>query len=138
MKTWYLRPGGKFNGVHVIWIQDLGSLVSCDLNSLVINSFYFRLGDLKELSKHGSLHQYLLHLHGNGKVPVTSFWWGKTQVVSVCSPQAFKELVVLVNRPGMCNTYTTNHIFLYIITSIDTITGEIVSPKMISVTIIAD
>ena len=58
------------------------------------------IGDLGELSKHGSLHQYLLHLHVNGEVPVTSFWWGKTHIVSVCSPQAFKELVGLVHRPG--------------------------------------
>ena len=58
------------------------------------------IGDLGELSKCGSLHQYLLHLHVNGEVPVTSFWWGKTHTVSVCSPQAFKELVGLVHRPG--------------------------------------
>ena len=57
------------------------------------------LGDLGELPKHSSLCQYLLHLHVNGEVPVTSFWWGKTHTVSVCSPQAFKELVGLVHRP---------------------------------------
>ena len=33
-------------------------------------------------------------------IPVTSFWWAKLHVVSVCSPQAFKELVGLVDRPG--------------------------------------
>ena len=58
------------------------------------------IGDLGEFPKHGSLHQYLLHLHVNGEVPVTSFWWGKTHIVSVCSPQAFRELVGLVHRPG--------------------------------------
>ena len=58
-----------------------------------------RLGDLGVLAEHGSLHQYLLYLHDNGKVPVTSFWWGKIHVVSVCSPQAFKDSVRLVNRP---------------------------------------
>jgi hypothetical protein len=62
--------------------------------------FPYRLGDLGELAKHGSLHQYLLHLHKNGEVPVTSFWWEKTKVVSVCNPQSFKELVGLVDRPG--------------------------------------
>ena len=64
-----------------------------------VNFFLNRLGDLGVLAEHGSLHQYLLHLHDNGKVPVTSFWWAKTHVVSVCSPQAFKESIRLVNRP---------------------------------------
>ena len=59
-----------------------------------------RLGDLGELASHGSLHQYLVHLHKKGAVPVTSFRWGKTHVISVCNAQAFKELVGLVNRPG--------------------------------------
>ncbi len=68
------------------WV--VGGILSC------------RLGDLGELAKHGSLHQYLLHLHKNGEVPITSFWWGKTKTVSVCSPQAFKELAGLVDRPG--------------------------------------
>jgi len=31
---------------------------------------------------------------------VTSFWWGKEHVVSVCSPQAFKDTVKLTDRPG--------------------------------------
>ena len=31
--------------------------------------------------------------------PVTSLWWGKLHVVSICSPQLFKETVRLVNRP---------------------------------------
>ncbi len=51
------------------------------------------------MTKYGSLHQFLLHLHDNGRVPVSSFWWGKTHVVTLCSPQAFKESVVFVNRP---------------------------------------
>lgn len=76
----------------------LGDCYFCDLCCVCV--YLDRTGDLGELSKYGSLHQYLLHLHGNGEVPVTSFWWGKTHVVSVCSPLAFKELVGLVQRPG--------------------------------------
>ncbi|XP_064390631.1 cytochrome P450 20A1-like [Halichondria panicea] len=57
-------------------------------------------GDLEVMmTKYGSLHQFLLHLHDNGRVPVSSFWWGKTHVVTLCSPQAFKESVLFVNRP---------------------------------------
>ena len=60
----------------------------------------FSIGDMGELKKCGSLHQYLMHLHAHGEVPVTSFWWAKTHVVSVCSPQSFKELVGLLDRPS--------------------------------------
>ncbi len=64
----------------------------------IVNSC--RKGDLEVMmTKYGSLHQFLLHLHDNGRVPVSSFWWGKTHVVTLCSPQAFKESVVFVNRP---------------------------------------
>ena len=59
-----------------------------------------RLGDLGELGAAGSLHEYLLQLHDNGRCPVTSFWCGKEQVVSVCSPQAFKDTVKLTDRAG--------------------------------------
>ena len=59
-----------------------------------------RLGDLGELNKEGGLHQYLTKLHDSGRLPVTSFWWGKEQVVSVCSPQAFKDTVKLTDRAG--------------------------------------
>lgn len=57
-----------------------------------------QLGDLGELGKAGSLHEYLLQLHKHGQHPVVSFWWGKEQVVSVCSPQAFKDTVKLTDR----------------------------------------
>ena len=58
-------------------------------------------GDLGELSDHGSLHQYLVYLHDHGRCPVTSFWWAKTHVVSVCSPKAFEDTQKLYNRPGV-------------------------------------
>ena len=61
---------------------------------------FFRIGDLGELVAKGSLHEYLYHLHDRGRCPVTSFWWGKTHVVSVCSPQGFKDTVKLTDRAG--------------------------------------
>ena len=60
----------------------------------------FRAGDLKELSKHGSLHQYLVHIHKSGKQPIAVFWWGKQKVVSICSPELFKDTIKLTNRPS--------------------------------------
>ena len=59
-----------------------------------------RTGDLEEVGAKGSLHEYLYHLHDKGHCPVTSFWWGKEHVVSVCSPQAFKDTVKLTDRAG--------------------------------------
>ena len=59
-----------------------------------------RKGDLDELSKHGSLHQYLLHLHQNGHQPIATFWWGQQRIVSICSPEMFKDTIKLTNRPS--------------------------------------
>ena len=66
----------------------------------VLSITLYRLGDLGEMSAKGSLHEYLTHLHDEGRCPVTSFWWGKEHVVSVCSPQAFKDTVRLTDRAG--------------------------------------
>ena len=45
-----------------------------------------------------------MKLHDGGRCPVSSFWWGKQQVVSVCSPQAFKDTVKLTDRASEWNT----------------------------------
>jgi len=39
----------------------------------------------------GSLVDFLLEQHKGGSCPVAAFWWKKERVVSVCSPQAFKD-----------------------------------------------
>ena len=53
-----------------------------------------------DVSAKGSVHEYLDHLHDGGRCPVTSFWWGKEHVVSVCSPQAFKDITKLTDYSG--------------------------------------
>ncbi len=68
------------------------------------------------MTKYGSLHQYLLYLHDNGNSPISSFWWGSTHVVSVCSPQAFKESAQFVNRPRESNNPYYQKI-MYIVTN---------------------
>ena len=57
-------------------------------------------GDLKDLSAHGSLHEYLMHRHDNGRCPITTFWLEKQRVVSVCSPEGFKDTRRLTDRPS--------------------------------------
>jgi len=59
-----------------------------------------RNGDLGEVSKYGSVHEYLLHLHQNGRQPIAVFWWGQQRVVSICSPELFKDTIKLTNRPS--------------------------------------
>ena len=59
-----------------------------------------RNGDLDEINKHGSLHQYLLHLHQNGHQPINTFWWGQERLVSVCSTELIKDAAKLTNTPS--------------------------------------
>ena len=63
-------------------------------------SVSYRKGDMVEVHKHGSLHEYLLHLHKNGHQPIVAFWWGQQRVVSICSPETFKDTIKLTNRPS--------------------------------------
>ena len=60
-----------------------------------------RLGDLTIALANGSLFNYLWQQHREGSIPVTSFWWRDQRVVSVCSPQAFKDTEDLYNRPRL-------------------------------------
>ena len=57
-------------------------------------------GDLGvALANAGSLFGYLWQQHGEGSIPVISFWWRDKRVVSICSPQAFKDVQNLSERP---------------------------------------
>lgn len=60
-----------------------------------------RLGDLGVVFSSGSLHNFLLQRHREGRCPVSSFWWRDQRIVSVCSPQAFKDTEHLYNRPKL-------------------------------------
>ena len=58
------------------------------------------MGNLEDLGKAGSLHQFLLGLHDKyGKI--TSFWFGSQQVVSISSPEMFKEQQNVFDRPPL-------------------------------------
>ena len=56
------------------------------------------MGNLLEMQRYGSLHEYLLYLHQNGNQPIAAFWWGQQRVVSICSPGSFKDTIKLINR----------------------------------------
>ena len=87
--------GSVVTGLAIITLAPMK--LSC---MYVLSITLYRLGDLGEMSAKGSVHEYLAHLHDEGRCPVTSFWWGKEHMVSVCSPQAFKDTVRLTYRAG--------------------------------------
>ena len=73
---------------------------TCTLIHCFILYTNYRKGDLEVIPAKGGFNEYLYHLHDKGHCPVTSFWWGKEHVVSVCSPQAFKDTIKLTDRPS--------------------------------------
>ena len=57
------------------------------------------LGNLAELGKAGSLHQFLLKLHQEYG-DIAGFWLGPQYVVSICSPELFKQHQGVFDRPS--------------------------------------
>ncbi|XP_076461690.1 cytochrome P450 20A1-like [Babylonia areolata] len=55
-------------------------------------------GNLNDIEKAGSLHQFLMALHKEFG-PIASFWWGKQQTVSIASPELFKQHHHIFDRP---------------------------------------
>eukprot|EP01104_Vermistella_antarctica_P014811 TRINITY_DN471_c0_g1_i1.p1 TRINITY_DN471_c0_g1~~TRINITY_DN471_c0_g1_i1.p1 ORF type:complete len:536 (+),score=65.73 TRINITY_DN471_c0_g1_i1:187-1794(+) len=55
-------------------------------------------GNLGDIAKHGSLHEYLAHLH-NKFGPITTFYWQDKRIVSVMDVDSFKRLQRLFDRP---------------------------------------
>ena len=95
MAMWLLLDAQTFSDVI---LKTLPLVVShCIQYVLYINC---RNGDLDEINKHGSLHQYLLHLHQNGHQPINTFWWGQERLVSVCSTELIKDAAKLTNTPS--------------------------------------
>ena len=61
----------------------------------------YSLGDTSAMAEHGSLRQYLLHRHTK-EGPIIAFWMPNSQrVVSIASPELFRDTVKLFDRPGV-------------------------------------
>lgn len=58
----------------------------------------YRNGNLSDVDKAGSLHEFLVDLHKKFG-PIASFWWGQDYVVSIASPELFKEHQYVFDRP---------------------------------------
>ena len=50
------------------------------------------------MGKAGSLHEYLMLLHEKYG-SIVGFWWGKKYVVSLASPEYWKEVNPIFDRP---------------------------------------
>ncbi|XP_031573133.1 cytochrome P450 20A1-like [Actinia tenebrosa] len=55
-------------------------------------------GNLDDVKKAGSLHEYMVYLHDTyGKI--VGFWWGETYTVSVACPYLWKDIQGIFDRP---------------------------------------
>ena len=61
--------------------------------------FHFRNGNLGDLVRAGSVHDFLMGLHAQFG-PIASFWWEKNYTVSIASVELFKEHNNVFDRPG--------------------------------------
>ncbi|KAL8600517.1 hypothetical protein ACOMHN_005011 [Nucella lapillus] len=73
-------------------------------------------GNLKDISKAGSLHEFLMGLHKEFG-PVVSFWWGKQYTVSIATAELFKQHQHLFDRPlelfRIFEPFITRHSIMY-------------------------
>ena len=56
------------------------------------------MGNLLDMGKAGSLHEYLMLLHEKYG-SIVGFLWGKKYVVSLASPEYWKEVNHIFDRP---------------------------------------
>ena len=82
---------------QVIWI-DFDYVVSRSIHCLTVCVFVTtRDGNLGDISKAGSLHEFLTDLHKEYG-PIASFWWGKMYTISIASADLFEEQQHLFDR----------------------------------------
>ncbi|XP_041367127.1 cytochrome P450 20A1-like [Gigantopelta aegis] len=55
-------------------------------------------GNLPDIGRAGSLHEFLMDLHEQYG-PIASFWMGEKLIVSIASPELFKEHLTVFDRP---------------------------------------
>lgn len=110
----YLEPGQKlWSGYVESWspfINPFGALthalVQCYLYLLIVTVWYiyFRSGNLSDMAKAGSVHEYLVELHEKyGEI--VGFWWGKEYVISLSSVEYWKEIRPLFDKPCKINEW---------------------------------
>ncbi|XP_050388413.1 cytochrome P450 20A1 isoform X1 [Patella vulgata] len=62
-------------------------------------------GNLSDIERAGSLHEFLLDLHKQFG-DITSFWMGRELVISIASPELFKQQQTIFDRPpSLCKLF---------------------------------
>ena len=56
------------------------------------------MGNFLDMGKAGSVHEYLILLHEKYG-SIAGFWWGEKYVVSLASPEYWKEVNHIFDRP---------------------------------------
>ena len=74
------------------------SFTSFKSSSCCLSVILIRMGNLLDVGKAGSLHEYLMLLHEKYGA-IAGFWWGKMYVVSLASPEYWKEVQPIFDRP---------------------------------------
>lgn len=67
----------------------------------IIYFLYIRDGNLADIAKAGSLHEFLSELHEQHG-GIASFYMGQMLVVSIASPDILKEHKAVFDRPRKC------------------------------------
>ena len=80
-----------FTTVSITEIQNY----SCDVVFV-----FCRDGNLPDIGRAGSLHEFLMELHEEYG-SIASFWMGEKLVVSIASPELFKQHLSVFDRPRM-------------------------------------
>ena len=74
---------------------------------------FSRDGNLGDISKAGSFHEFLVDLHKEFGT-IASFWWGEKYTVSIASAELFEEITHVFNRP---RTFTYVHFHTCVVCS---------------------
>jgi len=70
----------------------------------------FRTGNLGDMAKAGSVHEFLVELHEKYG-DIAGFWWGKEYAVSLSSVEYWKEIQPLFDKP--CKLIFSEIMFTY-------------------------
>lgn len=74
-------------------------------NLSILFYLQFSDGNLSDITRAGSLHMFLIDLHKQFG-PIASFWMGEQLVVSIASPELFKQQMSVFDRPGQLHVLT--------------------------------
>ena len=75
----------------------------CLVDIILWFSYLNRDGNIPDISKAGSMTEFLIDLHKQHG-GIVSFWIGKQFTVSIATPELFKEVSHIFDRPGERST----------------------------------